>query len=78
MRKKDVTNAETATSPTLLQVLSSVCAAFFGVQSSHNRRRDFTHGNPWQFVVIGCLMTGLVVLSFYMVVRLVLHFSVPG
>lgn len=32
--------------PTLLQMMHSVLAAAFGVQSGKNRARDFTHGKP--------------------------------
>ena len=32
--------------PTFLQMLQSVLAAAFGVQSGKNRARDFSHGKP--------------------------------
>lgn len=78
MTRLDIRRAEAASPPTLLQVLSSVFSAFFGVQSSRNRKRDFTHGNPWIFLLVGVFMTVLVVLSFYVAVRLALHLSVSG
>ena len=59
--------------PSLWQVIASVAASFFGVQSSRNRERDFKHGKAAHFIVIGLLATvtfiGLVVL----LVRLALH-----
>lgn len=59
--------------PSLWQVVASVAASFFGVQSSKNRERDFTHGKAAHFIVIGLVATvafiGLVVL----LVRLALH-----
>ncbi|MCC2657868.1 MAG: hypothetical protein K0Q76_2976 [Panacagrimonas sp.] len=59
--------------PTLLQEIGSVLASFFGVQSSRNRRRDFTQGSPLRFVAIGLLMTAAFVLIVYAVVQLVLR-----
>jgi len=61
--------------PSLPQVIRSVAAAFFGVQSSENRRRDFTYGKPLHFLVVGVLMTGVVALTFYGVVHLALRFA---
>ena len=49
------------------QTALSVLAAFFGVQSRANRERDFQHGRPLQFIVVGVLATavfvGLVILA---------------
>ena len=36
--------------PSFWQMLHSVMAAAFGVQSGKNRARDFTHGKPSHFV----------------------------
>jgi len=47
--------------PTLWQVIASVSASFFGVQSSKNRERDFKHGKAAHFIVIGLLATGVFV-----------------
>ena len=41
--------------PTFWQMLHSVMAAAFGVQSGKNRARDFTHGKPSHFVLLGIL-----------------------
>lgn len=57
--------------PNLLQVIGSVLAAGFGVQSENNRRRDFQHGNLATFVGIGAIATILFILLIYGVVRLV-------
>lgn len=57
------------------QVLLSVLAAAFGVQSGKNRQRDFSRGKPLHFVVIGLLATALFVLLLYGTVQLVLHFA---
>ncbi|MEM8662061.1 MAG: DUF2970 domain-containing protein [Pseudomonadota bacterium] len=57
----------------LFQICGSVLAAFFGVQSSKNRERDFRAGRPMHFILMGFAMTGLLFLSLFGVVRLVLH-----
>lgn len=54
------------------QVFTSVVAAAFGVQSSKNRERDFTRGNPVAFIVAGLLFTVLFVLTLVGAVYLVL------
>lgn len=61
--------------PTLWQVLHSVMAAAFGVQSAKNRARDFTHGKPAHFLVLGLLFTGVFALILYGIVTLVLHLA---
>ncbi len=57
------------------QVLLSVLAAAFGVQSGKNRQRDFSRGRPLHFVLIGLLATALFVLLLYGTVQLVLDFA---
>lgn len=61
--------------PTFWQVLHSVMAAAFGVQSSKNRTRDFTHGKPSQFLLLGLLFTGVFALTLFAIVKLVLYFA---
>lgn len=61
--------------PTLWQMLQSVLAAAFGVQSGKNRARDFTRGKPSHFIILGVLFTTLFVLVIFGVVKLVLHFA---
>ncbi|MCY1184423.1 hypothetical protein D3C76_1574380 [compost metagenome] len=62
--------------PTFRQMLHSVIAAAFGVQSNRNRTRDFTHGKPGHFIALGVLFTLLFVLVLLGVVKLVLHLAV--
>ncbi len=59
--------------PGFWQVLGSVLAAFFGVQSERNRARDFTHGRPIHYILVGLGVTVVLVLLLWGVVRLVLH-----
>lgn len=54
------------------ETVGSVLAAFFGVQSSDKRRRDFTRGRPAQFIIVGLLMTAAFVGAVLLAVRLAL------
>jgi hypothetical protein len=57
-------------------MVQSVVAAAFGVQSGKNRARDFTHGKPSHFVILGVLFTAIFALTLFGIVQLVLHFAV--
>lgn len=58
--------------PTFLQVVWSVAAAMFGVQTSKARYRDFTHGKALHYIVVGLVMTLLLIGTILMVVRLLM------
>lgn len=49
----------------------SVLAAFFGVQSSANRERDFSRGKASHFILLGLLATVLLIAILVGVVTLV-------
>ena len=55
-----------------LQLVGSVLAAGFGVQSSKNRERDFKNGRLGVFIAAGIVFTALFMGSIYLVVTLVL------
>jgi len=59
-------------SHTLWDTIASVGASFFGVQSSKNRERDFTHGKASHFIVVGVVATVVFILVLVIVVRLAL------
>lgn len=61
--------------PTFWQMLQSVLAAAFGVQSGKNRARDFSQGKPSHFIALGLLFTLCFVLTVFAVVKLVLYFA---
>lgn len=63
-------------SPSFWQTVGSVLAAFFGVQSSKNRQRDFTRGNPKVFIVVGLLVTAAFILTVWMAVKFALSQAV--
>ncbi len=57
---------------TLLTVIGSLFAGWFGVQSNANRERDFTHGKPSTFIYGGIIFAILFVLAVWGIVQLVL------
>jgi len=61
--------------PSLLQVLSSVLASMFGVQSNRRREQDFVHGKPSQYIVIGLFVTLVFILAVWGVVSLVMRLA---
>jgi uncharacterized membrane protein YidH (DUF202 family) len=56
----------------LADVIVGVLAAAFGVQNTKNRERDFRHGSPRQFIIVGTIATILFIVAVYTVVRIVL------
>ncbi len=59
--------------PNIFQVMASVLAAFFGVQSSKNKERDFKHGNHKVFIIVGVVMTLAFLLTVVTIVQIVLN-----
>jgi hypothetical protein len=55
------------------QMVHSVAASFFGVQSSENRERDFKRGNAKHFIAVAILMTVI----WYGAIALLVHFVLP-
>ena len=60
---------------TFREMLQSVLAAAFGVQSGKNRARDFSRGKPSHFILLGVLCTVVFVLLLFALVKLVLHLA---
>lgn len=69
---------KTNNEPRLLTVALSVLSAFFGVQSSKNKERDFKHGNHRTFILVGIGFALVFILSVYSVVQLVLYAAQPN
>ncbi len=57
----------------VLQVVGSVLAAMFGVQSQEMRERDFKHGKIGVFIAAGIVFGLLFIATLYLIVTLVLH-----
>lgn len=60
---------------TFWQVLGSTLAAAFGVQSSRNRKRDFSRGTARQFILMGIAFTAVFVVVMVLLVQAVLSLS---
>ena len=58
---------------TLRQMLQSMLAGALGVQSGKNRVRDFSHGKPSHFILLGVGFTVAFVLVILGIVKLVLY-----
>jgi len=58
--------------PTVTQVFKSVLAAFIGVQSEENRKKDFEHGSLSTYVIAGFIFTVLFVAAIIFIVSIVL------
>ena len=58
--------------PSLMDIVKSVMAAGFGVQSSKNQERDFKHGKARTFIIAGIIFTVLFVITVFTVVSTVL------
>ena len=56
---------------TLLQVMGSVFAASFGVQSKENKVRDFKRGKPVHFIIAGLAFTTVFMMALITTVNLV-------
>ncbi len=56
----DITKSKKSTP---LQVIVSVLAALFGVQSDNNRQHDFKQSSPWPFIVVGIVIIGAMIMA---------------
>ncbi len=66
-------NADAPEKPlSFFQMVGSVLASFFGVQSSKNKERDFKRGKASQFIAVGILMTLVWYGAIYVLVNVVL------
>ncbi len=59
--------------PSIIEVIKSVLASFFGVQTDENRRRDFEKGKPVHFIVVGLILTILFIVIVISIVKFVLY-----
>lgn len=62
--------------PGFFQVLHSVLAAIFGVQSSGNRERDFKKGNAGDYIGVFVVIVIAIVIGMFVVVNMVLSTGV--
>jgi cytochrome b subunit of formate dehydrogenase len=65
--------------PTLWQVIMSVLAALFGVQSSQGRARDFIGGKKWWiYLLVGVFAVLLLVTGLIIVAKIILWQATVG
>jgi len=58
--------------PTVTEVFKSVLAAFIGVQSEENRKKDFEHGSLSTYVIAGLIFTTLFVVAIIFLVSTII------
>ncbi|KZX63776.1 MULTISPECIES: DUF2970 domain-containing protein [unclassified Alcanivorax] len=58
--------------PTLIQTISSILAALFGVQSAKNRERDFTKGDAGNYIGVYVVLVLALVIGMVVTVNMVL------
>ena len=61
--------------PSLLDVARSVLWAMIGVQKSKNHERDFKHGKPWQYVIVGLIGVAVFITIIITVVKFALSMA---
>lgn len=61
--------------PSLWQVAKSVLMAILGVQKSEVYKRDFQHGKPWQYIIVGLVLVILFILILVFVVKFALSMA---
>ncbi len=63
---------------TFLTISCSVFCAFFGVQKDANRRRDFSSGKFWHFLVAGGMFVVLLLLFIWGIVQYLIATTPTG
>ena len=58
--------------PTLMNTISSILAALFGVQSAKNRERDFTKGDAGNYIGVYVVLVLALVIGMVVTVNMVL------
>jgi len=68
-------NDDDKKTPSLLDVARSVLWAMIGVQKSKNYERDFKHGKPSQYIIVGLVAVAIFIAIIIMVVRFALSMA---
>jgi len=61
--------------PSLLDVARSVLWAMIGVQKSKNHERDFKHGKPSQYIIVGLIAVAIFITIIILVVKFALSMA---
>jgi len=62
------TDTPTNNKPTFIQIVMSVLASAFGVQSQANYKRDFSQTTVLPFIVVGVVLVVLLIISLVVLV----------
>ncbi len=68
-------NDEDKNTPSLLDVARSVMWAMLGVQKSKNHERDFKHGKPSQYIIVGLIGVAIFITILITVVKFALSMA---
>ncbi len=68
-------NDEDKNTPSLLDVARSVLWAFIGVQKSKNHERDFKHGKPSQYIIVGLIAVAIFISVLVLIVQFVISLA---
>lgn len=68
-------NEEDKNTPSLLDVARSVLWAMLGVQKSKNHERDFKHGKPSQYIIVGLVGVAIFITILITAVKFVLSLA---
>lgn len=68
-------NDEDKKTPSLLDVAKSVLWAMIGVQKSKNHERDFKHGKPSQYIIVGLIGVAIFITIIITVVKFALSMA---
>ena len=66
---------EDKNTPSLLDVARSVLWAMIGVQKSKNHERDFKHGKPWQYIIVGLVAVAIFITIIITLVKFALSMA---
>jgi len=61
--------------PTLIDVARSVLWAMLGVQKNKNYERDFKHGKPSQYIIVGLIGVAIFIAILISVVKLAISMA---
>lgn len=61
--------------PSLADVAKSVLWALLGVQKSKNHERDFKHGKPFQYIIVGLVAVAIFITILITIVRFVMSLA---
>lgn len=64
--------------PRLLQIMHSIAAALFGVQSGANRERDFNQGKAGDYIGVFVVAVSVLVIIMFLVVGFVIKSATGG